>query len=86
MNGLGQTPLAQLLRSARHRSRITHVERRAAQESTSADWPTWAPAELVEAFQAIGVRLGSGPTLDGAFSLVEARRHYGPLVRAGFLG
>jgi DEAD/DEAH box helicase domain-containing protein len=56
MSGPGQAPLAQLLRTASRRSRITHVERRPARESTSTEWPTWAPTELVQAFQATGVK------------------------------
>jgi DEAD/DEAH box helicase domain-containing protein len=50
-----QSPLVQLLRSPSHRRRITHVERLDARKSTSVEWPTWVPPELVEAFRANGV-------------------------------
>jgi DEAD/DEAH box helicase domain-containing protein len=51
------SPLELLLRSPRHRDRITHVERLGAREGTAAAWPGWAPAELVGAFRAAGVEL-----------------------------
>jgi DEAD/DEAH box helicase domain-containing protein len=50
-----QSPLAQLLRSPGHRTRVTHVERLSARSATSVDWPEWVPAELVKAFEAVGV-------------------------------
>lgn len=50
-----QSPLAGLLRSPGHRSRITHVERLAARSSTTVDWPAWVPPELIEAFHTVGV-------------------------------
>lgn len=35
--------------------RLVHLERRAAREASFAEWPRWAPAEVIAAFQARGV-------------------------------
>ena len=56
MSECAQSPLAALLRSESHRARITHVERRPARESASADWPAWVPIDLLHALNAIGVK------------------------------
>jgi DEAD/DEAH box helicase domain-containing protein len=52
---LPDSPLAGLMRSQRHRERITHVEHLEARASASADWPVWVPPDLVASFQARGV-------------------------------
>jgi DEAD/DEAH box helicase domain-containing protein len=44
-----------VLRSPRHHSRITHVERLDAREPVNADWPTWAAPALVAALRSTGV-------------------------------
>jgi DEAD/DEAH box helicase domain-containing protein len=50
-----QSPLGRLLRTASHRNRVIHIEHLIARESTSAEWPNWAPDQLVEALRAVGV-------------------------------
>ncbi len=50
-----RAPLSLLLRNARHRDRITHVERLAARPSRSTDWPEWVAPALVDALRAQGV-------------------------------
>jgi DEAD/DEAH box helicase domain-containing protein len=49
-------PLTQLLRSASHRDRVTHIEHLDARPARHADWPGWVAPELVNALAGRGVR------------------------------